>query len=39
MKYSENGIQYHLGIQNGDVGEICDPARGSQTLRKDRVPF
>ena len=31
MKYSENGIQYHLGIQNGDVGKYVilpgDPKR------------
>ncbi len=31
MKYTENGIQYHLGIQSGDVGEYVimpgDPKR------------
>lgn len=31
MKYSENGIQYHLGIRNGDVGKYVilpgDPKR------------
>ena len=31
MKYSENGIQYHLGIREGDVGKYVilpgDPKR------------
>ncbi len=34
MKYSENGIQYHLGIKNGDVGKYVilpgDPKRCRQ---------
>ena len=31
MKYSENGIQYHLGLREGDAGEYVilpgDPKR------------
>ena len=31
MKYSENGIQYHIGLKEGDVGEYVilpgDPKR------------
>ena len=39
MKYTENGIQYHIGLKQGDVGKYVILPGGSEAVRKDRGTF